>query len=76
MVSIGNVNYGRSTSGRNTLVTNLKSDLNNAKSAFKQLTDINNAVKKYWAGSDADEFMSKLKSKADAAKDAFNALFN
>ncbi len=67
MVSIGSVNYGRSTSGRNQLVTNVKSDLNKAKSAFKQLTDINNAVKKYWAGTDADRFMSQLKAKADAA---------
>ncbi len=67
MVSIGSVDYGRSTTGRTQLVTNLKSDLNKAKSAFKQLTDINNAVKKYWAGADADRFMAQLKTKADAA---------
>ena len=32
-----------------------------------KLTEINNAVKKYWVGADADKFVSQLKSKADAA---------
>ena len=66
-VSITNMTYGRSDTGRATLLSNMKGDLNNAKAAFGQLTEINNTVKKYWSGTDADKFLAQLKSKADAA---------
>ena len=66
-VNITDMTYGRSDIGRATLLSNLKGDLNNAKAAFGQLTEVNNTVRKYWSGTDADKFLAQLKSKADAA---------
>ena len=66
-VSIDQMTYGRDATGRKQLIADITKDLNNAKSAFGQLTNINNLVKKYWAGADADKFVKELKAKADAA---------
>lgn len=61
--------YGRDAKGRAKLVADLQADLRNAKAAFTgdQLKNIETIVKKYWSGSDAEKFVSELRSKAEEA---------
>ena len=67
MVSIDNMTYGRDEAGRKKLIADITKDLNDAKSAFGQINDINTVVKKYWQGADATKYLAQLKEKANAA---------
>ena len=66
-VNMSNATYARSTSGRKELVANLTSDLAKAKNAFENIKEIEDEVRKYWVGDDANRFIAKLTSKAKSA---------
>lgn len=75
MSTIADLQYGGSSAGVEELAGTLKTKIEAAKAAVKDLTEVNNALDANWAGKAQEKFKESIKSDAEAVGNAIESLF-